>query len=264
MIPKIIHQTWKDENIPEKWKKAQQDWLNLHPGWEYMLWTDKKIREYISTRHPDYLALHDSYEYPIQRADMIRYFVLYDYGGVYCDMDMYPMKNIEPYLLNDIDYFVYSANGDVITNCFMISRKNSLIMKKIQENLKKDIPWFAIGKHLHVLYSTGPLLVNHTLLNDITEPFAILPRRLFNPYSIVNDDHITDIKESYINTVDSSSTWNGYDTSIYNFIAKYRTFFIVLGIVSLILIIFFLIHYISKYKKCRESKESCERSCVKK
>ena len=30
-IPKIIHQTWKDENVPEKWRKSPAEWRRLHP-----------------------------------------------------------------------------------------------------------------------------------------------------------------------------------------------------------------------------------------
>ena len=45
-----------------------------------------------------------------------------------------------------------------------------------------------------------------------------------------------------------------FDDIFDNFILKYRSFFILLGILSLLLIICGLIYYISKYKKCRESK----------
>ena len=37
-IPKIIHQTWKDNNIPEKWKLSQTMWQKHHPDWQYILW----------------------------------------------------------------------------------------------------------------------------------------------------------------------------------------------------------------------------------
>jgi mannosyltransferase OCH1-like enzyme len=265
-IPKIIHQTWKDNNIPDKWKKSQQQWISLHPDWTYMLWTDNDIRNHISSYHPEFLKLHDSYEYPIQRADMIRYFILYDYGGVYCDIDMYPLKNIEDMIQCNLDHFVYSANSDSITNSFMISPKNSKIMKKIQERLlNPKMPFYTFGKHLKVIYSTGPGMLNNLLLNGIKDPFIILPRKYFNPYSIVNDkliiDNTEDIKEMYINTIDNSSTWNSFDTYIYNFILKHRSVFITIGILTVLLVIIGLIYYIFKYRKCKESKDKCEQEC---
>lgn len=222
-IPKIIHQTWKDNDIPDKWKKSQSEWIRLHPDWLYILWTDEDIRNHISRYHPEFLELHDSYEYPIQRADMIRYFVLYDYGGVYCDLDMYPLRNIENMIKSPLDHFVYSANADNITNCFMISPGHTELMRKVQDRLlNPKIPFYCIGKHLVVLYTTGPAMLNNLLINDIDDPFIILPRKYFNPYSIVNDKLIIndekELKEIYINTIDNTSTWNGYDSYLYNFV----------------------------------------------
>ena len=36
-IPKIIHQTWKNETIPEMWSIAQYSCLDLHPDYEYIV-----------------------------------------------------------------------------------------------------------------------------------------------------------------------------------------------------------------------------------
>jgi mannosyltransferase OCH1-like enzyme len=265
-IPKIIHQTWKDNNIPEKWKKSQKQWINLHPDWKYILWTDEDIRNHISTYHPEFLELHDNYEYPIQRADMIRYFVLYDYGGVYCDIDMYPLKNIESMIKCKLDHFVYSSNSDILTNCFMISPRYSKIMKKVQNRLlNPKIPFYSFGRHLNVYHKTGPFMLNNVLINEINDPFIVLPRKYFNPYSIVHDKLIIqndeDVKEIYINTVDNSSTWNSFDTEISNFILKYQSVFITLGIIFILLVIIFLIYYVCKYRNCRKSKEQCEKIC---
>jgi len=47
---------------------------------------------YLNSYHPEIVHHYKKYEYLIQRADMIRYFILYDYGGIYCDLDMYPLK----------------------------------------------------------------------------------------------------------------------------------------------------------------------------
>lgn len=127
LIPKIIHQTWRNETIPEKWSEAQQSCVNIHPDYEYkvckdwepheigycppsleangrrlffffflrtltlyrvsQLWTDEKSREFIATEYPWFLETFDSYPYPIMRADSIRYFVLAHFGGIYVDMD---------------------------------------------------------------------------------------------------------------------------------------------------------------------------------
>jgi predicted protein tyrosine phosphatase len=37
IIPKIIHQTYKNESIPEVWQEAQKSCIDLHPDYEYMV-----------------------------------------------------------------------------------------------------------------------------------------------------------------------------------------------------------------------------------
>jgi hypothetical protein len=44
-------------------------------------------RTFIATHYPWFLETFEGYKYPIQRADSIRYFVLYHYGGIYIDLD---------------------------------------------------------------------------------------------------------------------------------------------------------------------------------
>lgn len=35
LIPKIIHQTWRNESIPEKWQVPQKSCVDLHGDYEY-------------------------------------------------------------------------------------------------------------------------------------------------------------------------------------------------------------------------------------
>jgi mannosyltransferase OCH1-like enzyme len=275
MIPKIIHQVWINDtflgnpkkDVPDKWKKSINQWKTLHPDWQHILWTDDLILNYLTTYHPDKLNLYKSYEYLIQRADMIRYFILYDYGGIYCDLDMYPVKNLNSFINININQFVYSSNSNVLTNCFMMSPPKSKIMKTIQENLNTELPWFSYGKHLKVLYSTGPMFLNNILLSQIDEPFIILPRKFFNPYSIVKEKLITeekDLSNIHINYItNETGSWNEIDTHVYNFVSKYNLFFITIGILSIIFIFIFLVYYMTKYQICRESKDKCEKTCNK-
>ena len=58
-IPRIIHQTWKDERIPVPLQKLAETWKQNHPGWEYRLWTDKENRDFLNTFYPAFLARFD-------------------------------------------------------------------------------------------------------------------------------------------------------------------------------------------------------------
>jgi hypothetical protein len=45
IIPKIIHQTYKNETIPEVWVEAQQSCIDLHPDYEYIVrpWSPRDL-----------------------------------------------------------------------------------------------------------------------------------------------------------------------------------------------------------------------------
>jgi mannosyltransferase OCH1-like enzyme len=41
-IPRIIHQTWANDSIPEKWRKAQKSCLDLHGDYEYKVRCERR------------------------------------------------------------------------------------------------------------------------------------------------------------------------------------------------------------------------------
>ena len=50
-IPRLIHQTWKDTNVPTAVTSWVRSWLQVNPGYEYYFWTDETARALISERH---------------------------------------------------------------------------------------------------------------------------------------------------------------------------------------------------------------------
>ena len=86
MIPKIIHQTWRDENIPGP-REWPESWRRHNPDWEYRLWTDADLQALVHDHYPDLTELFHAYPNPVQRADMGRYLILHRHGGVYADID---------------------------------------------------------------------------------------------------------------------------------------------------------------------------------
>lgn len=97
-IPRIIHQTWKDKNIPPEYRQFQQSWQTHLPEWTYHLWTDEENRAFLATHYDWFLPIYDKYEQPIMRVDAVRYFWMYHYGGLYVDLDFQCLKSIEPLL----------------------------------------------------------------------------------------------------------------------------------------------------------------------
>jgi hypothetical protein len=91
-LPKIIHQTWKDERVPPSLAPYQESWKRLNPEWEYRLWTDADNDALVLDEFPSLLDLYRSLPRPIHRADFARLLYLRRFGGLYVDLDIEALK----------------------------------------------------------------------------------------------------------------------------------------------------------------------------
>lgn len=161
LIPKIIHQTYKDENIPEKWRAGQQACIDLHPDYEYILWTDVTARDFIAKEYSWFLETWDSYPYPIERADAIRYFVLAHYGGIYIDLDDGCKRKLDPLLVAPA--FVRETVPTGVLNDVMGSVPGHPFFVKVLESLEcYNRNWLV--PYITIMFSTGPLFVSVMLV----------------------------------------------------------------------------------------------------
>ncbi|KAJ5701501.1 Mannosyl phosphorylinositol ceramide synthase SUR1 [Penicillium malachiteum] len=157
IIPKIIHQTYKNETIPEVWQEAQQSCIDLHPDYEYILWTNEKSRDFIAAEYPWFLDTFDGYKYPIQRADTIRYFVLAHYGGTYIDLDDGCNRRLDPLLAYPA--WVRRTVPTGISNDAMGSVPQHPFFLRVIELLQQyDRSWLL--PYITVMYTTGPLFLS--------------------------------------------------------------------------------------------------------
>lgn len=100
-IPKIIHQIWIGDVVPEEFKSFQESWIRYHPDWQYKLWTQADI-PHLSLYNKD-LCMHA--KNPGELSDMLRYEILYQWGGVYVDMDFECLKPLD-ILHHRYDFYV--------------------------------------------------------------------------------------------------------------------------------------------------------------
>lgn len=83
-IPKIIHQVWLGSPLPEAFKQYMQTWLDQHAqGWHYKLWTDEDVA-LITLDNQKFYDESDNYGV---KSDILKWEIVYRYGGVYIDMD---------------------------------------------------------------------------------------------------------------------------------------------------------------------------------
>jgi mannosyltransferase OCH1-like enzyme len=96
VIPKKLHMIWVGENKePDYVSNNYNKWKLLMPDWEIKLWTNNDITS-------DYfpIDLIEKCIKGVQKADIMRYFIINKFGGVYMDCDVTPYKSLEPIITN--------------------------------------------------------------------------------------------------------------------------------------------------------------------
>jgi len=91
LIPRLVHQTWKDTNVPARWARSHAAWAASYGQPEpftVLLWSDAALSDFITGFFPWFAATYAGYGVPIQRVDAARYFILYALGGIYADLDV--------------------------------------------------------------------------------------------------------------------------------------------------------------------------------
>ena len=94
-IPHIIHQTWDNNQVPDIFSGWMRTWSENHPEWEYWFWTQDDVRLFLSRFYPDFLPEYESYEKDIYRANAMRFYIMYHFGGVYADLDLESLKPMD-------------------------------------------------------------------------------------------------------------------------------------------------------------------------
>lgn len=161
-FPKTIHQTWKDYNLPENFQKWANTWKKYNPNYEYKLWSDQDNLKFITDEFTYFLSKYNSYNHHIKKVDAARYFYMYKYGGIYCDLDFECLKNFDTLLEDNIKYEVilgYMGEDKdfdhCIPNALMISKKKSNfwlhLIKIMESRINSSSPE----------YDTGPILLKH-------------------------------------------------------------------------------------------------------
>ena len=171
----IIHQTWKNNDIPQKYKICNEKLKTLNSNWNYKLWTDIDNELFVKHEYPYFLDTYQNFTYHIQRVDAIRYLILYKYGGIYIDLDYIPNKKFDEFLNNDKVFLPLEPETNckihnkeiILTNSFMYSPKEHPFFLKMIDDMMN--------------YKTNYNDKNNIIL-DTTGPFALT--RVYLKYSL--------------------------------------------------------------------------------
>ncbi|KAJ5358656.1 uncharacterized protein N7496_011069 [Penicillium cataractarum] len=201
------------ETIPDKWVESQRSCKEVYAEWEYKLGTDESARAFLSAEYSWFLDIWDNYAFPIQRADSIRYFVLYHYGGIYLDMDTWcnqtlPMHQLESDMGMHHSLF-QSTQPTGVTNDFLITSDKhpayeAAIAKLPMFNAITHF-WAEWQPYCAIMISAGPIFLTMVLKEYLLEQPSL-------PSSTVNVVNAT-VLAPYIMDLESS-TWHRADAKV--------------------------------------------------
>ncbi len=194
-IPKKIHQIWiGPKQIPKKYLEWSRSWVKKNPDWDYKLWTNEDIKD-LDMHNRSIFNLSDNVGF---KSDLVRYEILYKFGGIYIDTDFECLKKI-PDSLRDYDFvscigFNYFPE---ILNGFLMSSPQNKILKELIYNIQ--IPQYKKDP-MSIIKFSGPLKLTDIYFNnhENNRNYLILPSNYCYPYpsflinsSVKEKDEIT-------------------------------------------------------------------------
>jgi len=202
-IPRVLHQIWLqgESSIPERYRAQRRSWEERNPGWEHRFWDQASIRALVASRYAWFLPVFDGYRYLHQRVDSGRYFILYEQGGVYADIDTECLLPIEgllrqhpragllvseqpfgPFEMKLIRLAVGARR--IVSNAVMAAAPRTPPLGAMIRRLPGAVHRLAFLRELNITYSTGPALLSQALDPwSVADPsVAVVPAACFEPH----------------------------------------------------------------------------------
>jgi len=147
-MEKIIHQLWVGKYlIPDKDFGYTKGIKINNPSFEYKFWNNYNL-PLLPDKIEKLKQLYSKHEKWVELADMLRYYFIYQYGGLYVDCDYEFVKPFEELELDKYDGFVPLVfnEGDItICNSMFGFKKGHPLMEYVCEKMYNNgqIMWLG-------------------------------------------------------------------------------------------------------------------------
>lgn len=164
-IPKVVIQTNEKKEIPEKMADATKMIIELNPEFDYVYFTDLDAKKFLADHFDTRLIkAYDKVRPGAYKADLFRYCFLWINGGVYIDMGMVGLGELNKILKPDDTFVAPEDNGaNSIYNAFMACSPRHPILKEAIEMAVQNIEEENYTQN--PLGITGPLLLGQAFEN---------------------------------------------------------------------------------------------------
>lgn len=128
MIPKIIHHVWLgNKPMPLQFANYIADWKRVYHDFEFVLWTDSMV-EQTNIIPEQFKELYYLNELScVFKSDLLRFFVVAKYGGIYLDTDFECLKKL-PELFFSFDFLGGVQTNNEVAIGFFASCPQSVVL----------------------------------------------------------------------------------------------------------------------------------------
>ncbi len=162
-IPPLIHFIWLGSPLPKEFGSVVESWRRCHPGWQIRIWSENDLRDF---RWSDGYArwLFENSKNWGEKADILRYEVLYAFGGVYSDVDALCYKSFNDLISTRFSFFagqetnkINDSGGNILylANSIIGAAKGHPLIKGCLDSLVSQ----AEAPQESIMARTGPLLL---------------------------------------------------------------------------------------------------------
>lgn len=213
-IPKKIHLVWVGGQRPTMFDYFVNEIKKINDDYELIEWNDHNIDfELINQK------LFNDMENLGAKSDILRFEILYKYGGIYMDYDNLQIKKFDDLLEYDFFTGTHELAPQQIWMGVVGSKPNNEICKKYLDGLSMSPP---IGRHEidRVMNETGPNYLTNIVLNNEWNcnykifigsefyPFALEDRFMIRNFTSQDIDHIRSFrKENTYSIHFHTTTW---------------------------------------------------------
>lgn len=180
MIPKILHQMWIGPK--EAPHKMMTSWKVNNPDYEYIYWNESEIErrgmKFVCMKQIDEICEING------KCDIMRWEILYKYGGVFVDADSICIEALDDYFLDNEGFATYE-NENVRKNLVATGTMGFIPQHQLcsdiiewihdstksEETIKSHKAWFSVG----------PGLLTTFLNTGNYKEFSVYPSYLFLP-----------------------------------------------------------------------------------
>jgi mannosyltransferase OCH1-like enzyme len=181
-VPKILHKVWLGgKPFPERCQRLWDTWKRYNPEYQSLFWTEKNLPV---LQNRKLFERATSYS---MASDIVRYEVLYLYGGIYSDTDTECLKPFDDLLSSEFAGIEMRRGDEVdIAAGVLGAFRGSRNIKQVMDNLPGHV-----RRHKNLMNQTGPRMLEKEI-QKFRRPFKLFERHAFYPFYYTEKDKYYD------------------------------------------------------------------------